>query len=95
MPARDDLYFTEWRQKINQDVTESGRLHAQAAVIFERLKGELDEHDQRLTRLEGSPATLRGAFSAYGGCLSQIVFAGFALLSFATAVTAIIITLTR
>lgn len=42
----------EWRRDVSRQLQET-------AVILERLKGELDGHDQRIDRLEASPANNR------------------------------------
>lgn len=88
-------YFAEWRGTVNRELEESARLHQQAALTFERLKGQLDDHDRRIKSLEASPASLRDTFGTYGGCISQIIGAAFISLNSLIALAALVVSLTH
>jgi hypothetical protein len=63
----------EWRRDVNAAIKDAAQLHQQASVTFERIKGQLDEHDRRISHLEQNPASLRTNLASYGGCLGQLV----------------------
>jgi hypothetical protein len=88
-------FAAEWRQDVMQQLREQGQFNQQMsktlgdlATIVTTLKSSVDD-------MKKEPAAISSMFSSYGGCLGQLVFAGFAFLSFAVSVTAIVITLLR
>ncbi len=88
-------YFAEWRQGVNDELTESARLHKEASVNFEHLNTLYAEHDKRLNKLEDSPQRQQSAVGTYGGCVGQIVGAVFTLIGLVISITALILTLTH
>lgn len=94
-PASIDPYFNEWRHGVDQDRGDTARLLKEASVTFERIRGQLDEHDRRIKSLEHSPDTLRANWGTWGGCLGQIAFACLSSIGTIIAITSIILTLTR
>lgn len=93
--SEEQQYSAEWRQGVNDELAESARLHREASINFERLRGQLDTHDRRLDKLENAPATRRTDIGTYGGCLAQLATAFFTVVGIVISVTALIITLTH
>lgn len=65
----------QWRADITRQLEASAQSHQATAIILERLKNQMDDHDRRLNLLELAPDKRRQQFSMEGGCLGQVLFA--------------------
>lgn len=69
---------TQWRRDVSAQLQET-------AVILERLKGELDVHDNRIDRLEASPSINRANINVVVGV--AVLFIGLATCVFGPLLT--------
>lgn len=90
-----DGFFQEWRQSVNEQLSELVKAVNTVTNSATKLATQVDQIEQRLRTVENRPDAARNSFSAYGGCLGQIVYAGltsFALLiSIASVVLSIVL----
>lgn len=80
----------EWRTQVSHELESSAEKHQQAAVIQERIMGVLNQHDMRLLALEKRPESFRADLTSFGGCSSQLVYAGFTAFNTLLSVSAIL-----
>lgn len=73
----------EWRSGVMSQLGEIADKQESAALILERLTNRFDEHDRRITALEGLPARQQSTLFGVTGLGINAVFAVIALVSLA------------